>query len=102
MEDPIITYFRILIALILIIIAGTFVYKYSVDSIDNLEKEVQKNNTFLNHQIITVNNDTIKGDFYLQEKSGIFTKRDSYYINLKDSTRYNSTNVVSIKKIIKN
>ena len=90
---------KVLIGIILVPILAMITYELSVESLEKVEKNSKKKNTFLNYKIITVNKDTIKGDFYLCQEIGLFAKKDSYYINLKDSTRYNSENVVSISKI---
>lgn len=61
-------------------------------------KDYIDEHTFKNYEIVTINNDTIRGNFFLQRESSFFNEIPGYYILLSDSTRYNEEKIVSIKK----
>ena len=79
-----------------------FFFKFSNSTILELNKNVEKSKTFKNYRIITNSKDTIQGNFYMNEEGGsLFSSGDHYYLDLKDSTKYYTKNIISITPIKK-
>jgi hypothetical protein len=79
-----------------------FGYREITQNFDKLNQNSIKERRFNNHKLVTVSKDTITGNFQLQEEGGtLFSKGDSYYLDLKDSTKYYTKNVISCSPIKK-
>ena len=77
-----------------------FIYQYLIEKLDEMKVEYNQKHNFKNHKIITISKDTITGNFQLQEEGGtLYSKGDSYYLDLKDSTKYYTKNVISCSPI---
>ena len=82
------------LALISVMFAISSIYVFLKKNNEDYIEE----HTFKNCEIVTINNDTIRGNFFLQRGSNFFSENPGQYILLSDSTRYNEEKIISIRK----
>lgn len=94
MENPIKLFFKSM----LLVVALIFLVILIRSTYSELENNHNKTSTFNDYELVTINKDTIRGNFFFKKNSSFFVENNGYYILLRDSTRYNEKNIVSIKQ----